>query len=69
MYCMLRKRLIQCVYKTDGCILYASPFHKHPNVTPSETFVLRFQHEEVRCDLGLIFLISFSFKLQVQMRD
>ena len=27
--CMLQKRLIQCVHETNGCTLYASPFHKH----------------------------------------
>ena len=46
------------VHKTDGCILYASPFHKHPGVTPSETFVLRLQCEEICCDFGLIFYTS-----------
>ena len=36
---MLRKQLVQCVHKTDGRTLNASPFHKHPGVTPSETCV------------------------------
>ena len=67
-YCMPRKRLIQCVHKTNGCTLYASLFHKHPGVTPSETFVLRFQREEVRCAFGLISFIKLSCKIQVRMR-
>ena len=45
-------------------MLCASPFHKHPSATPSEPFVLRLQHEEARCDFGLIFLLFLSYKYE-----
>ena len=36
--------------RLDGT--YASPFHKQPGMTPSETFVPRLQREEARCDFN-----------------
>ena len=61
----LWKLHVQCIHKADGCTLHALPFHKHPGLIPSETFVLWLEREEVRCDFELLFKI---FLVTQQMR-